>query len=559
METFTTPQGRRIRVIGDPALLDATRRPVIAARFDTDPRIASVSIMAAPGHTGTFLRATSPAGCVVATATDTDTLAGAASEPNLRAWSLRASDRGLWHDWWLTDSADVSRARLLLPADRMDTEEALDPSSAHHAMRVDRRPHRDGLSITVDISWLGSFQTGAQVHITEAIGALARHPRVACIVLAGAPALPRYARHLGDADRVTLAAPTGPAALTDILWLPNQVIDRRSAYFARPRGRRIVMSYLDFISYDIPRYHRSQRAWRAFRHLQRHTILTVDGIAAISNDVASRLFAEVPYLDPARTTTVPLGMDHLLDANAPEHPPAEIADLANRLHGRQFLAVLGTDYHHKNRDFAIAVWKRVLQSAHPCDLVLAGLHIRRRSSRKNEAPLLDRGEPGGTAHIVGHLSEDSRDWLLSNATAVLYPTSAEGFGLVPYEAAGVGTPSTFTHFGPLSEMTPVTDLPGTWDVEAHANDVTRLLADPAAATGRIAALRSVASRHTWDDFATQLVAFFLEVTAMLPAPGRLVNTSATGASSRRSWRHATGVGRPHAVTRLWHQVRERLG
>lgn len=40
----------------------------------------------------------------------------------------------------------------------------------------------------------------------------------------------------------------------------------------------------------------------------------------------------------------------------------------------------------------------------------------------------------------------------------LYPSSAEVFGFVPYEAAALGTPSTFTNFGPHKEIARLTVL-----------------------------------------------------------------------------------------------------
>jgi len=92
----------------------------------------------------------------------------------------------------------------------------------------------------------------------------------------------------------------------------------------------------------------------------------------------------------------------------------------------------------------------------------------------------------------------------------LYPSSAEGFGFVPYEAAALGTPSTFIDFGPLAELYGVRDAPSRWSVDEVAADLTRLLTQEDAARGRVADLQHVRTELTWERFAERLVAFFGE-------------------------------------------------
>ncbi len=59
--------------------------------------------------------------------------------------------------------------------------------------------------------------------------------------------------------------------------------------------------------------------------------------------------------------------------------------------------------------------------------------------------------------VLPDLPSPERNWLMRHADLVLYPSSAEGFGLVPFEAARFGTPTLFTRFGPLQELAP--DIP----------------------------------------------------------------------------------------------------
>ena len=555
-ETFTTRKGRQLRVIGDPALLTMERLEIIRTRADEDPRIASLSIVADPTSTGTWVRATAPAGCLVVVAEDVAALtAGLPDDPAaLREWARRASDHGLWHDWWCTRHADVDRASVLLPIADMDLLEATDPSSTRFdsgALQA-RSSGRStqGLQIAVDATWLGPYQTGAQVLTTAAVTALAKHPDVANIRLTGLTELPDYAKHLAELPNLQVLSGAADQQ-ADIIWFPNQIDARCNIGQARELGKRVVTTYLDLIAYDIPRYHASPEAWGVYRALQRRIALSVDGITTISADVATRLLQEVPRLDPDRVRPIPLGLDHISTQAASLSPPAEVTALAAQLRNRRFLLVLGNDFAHKNRDFAIAVWQEVLRRGVSCDLVLAGLHVRSSSSAAQESELLrTHVDLRGRVHSLGHVDEQTRAWLLANASAVLYPSSAEGFGLVPYEAAILGTPTTFASFGPLREIALTSNersastagVPTHWTVEAFASDVVALLNDPTAAQQRLELLQQSISRHRWSDFASSLVEMF---TLTLQRPPVLTSAVASGAAeaaalasimNSRTWR-----------------------
>ena len=522
------------------------RLPIIGDRLDSDPRIASVSVMAHPEPEHEFLRAAAPAGCAVAVATDVQDLCGSlttdASPAELLQWARAASERGLWHDWWLTSARDVARADVLVPLSEIDEAESFDPASSRHGALEHASFDPDAISITIDATWLGPHQTGAQVLTTAAIEALARNPRVADIRLVGLTEVPAYARHLMDLETLRLQSLEESAQPpSDVIWYPNQIDQRVDMSQARSLGRRVITTYLDLIAYDIPRYHASKEAWAAYRSLQRCIALSVDGITTISADVAKRLQQEVPRLDPQRIRPIPLGLDHI--APTAGEPGEDIADLVRSLGTRPFVLVLGNDFQHKNRDFAIRVWEQVLAEGTNCDLVLAGLHVKSSSSKEREDALLTQHTNlRGSAHTLGHVSPQSREWLMAHAGAVLYPSSAEGFGFVPYEAATVGTPTTFTSFGPLAEISQLGDVPRTWSVEAHARDLAALLNDPQHAHKRVEDLRRAIARSTWDGFADQLLDFIRDISVLPPVEAALVGGTAADASalaavlSSKTWR-----------------------
>lgn len=523
-----TPRGRPLAIAGDPSVVTLDRLAAIGDRLDGDPRIASVSVIGLPGGRPGWLRATAPAGAAVVLAVDAPVITGPlAEEPaaaDVLAWAAAASERGLWHDWLVVADADVVRAAQFAEPAATDVVEEADAASAH-AVLADAPSGRMGLTVNIDATWLGEHETGAQVLTVAAVAALARQPGIGGITLTGIDALPEYAAHLAEIDGIRVERNASERA--DIAWYPNQIDARSNIAAARELGRRVVTTYLDLIAYDIPRYHADERAWQSYRALQRTIALGVDGITTISADVAERLVDEVPRLDRTRVRPIPLGLDHVRPEHVPAQAPAEVPGLVDR----PFVLVLGNDFAHKNRDLAIATWQELLRRGIAVDLVLAGLHVRGSSSKDAEESLLaSHVDLRGRVHRLGHVPSATRAWLLANAAAVHYPTSAEGFGFVPYEAASLGTPTTFTDFGPLREISQASGLPAHWSVEEHADDLGRLLADPAAAASRLADLRAAIAQRTWDGFARELAAFLAEIAASDVASTALLAGSSSDAA-----------------------------
>jgi glycosyltransferase involved in cell wall biosynthesis len=523
----------------------------IESRLDSDPRIASVSVVFHPSSSQDYLRACAPAGSGVAIALDTDALLGGLTSEliadgdaeKVSSWARAASERGLWHDWWLTGARDVAKAGEFISTSKLDKDESKDLASSRSVALDSGLSDTSALTLTIDATWLGPHQTGAQVLTTAAIEALAGNASIASINLIGLDELPEYAAHLVENDAVCI----GPAPeRTEVIWYPNQIDQRVDISQARSLGRRVITTYLDLIAYDIPRYHASDDAWGAYRSLQRRIALSVDGITTISADVARRLIEEVPRLNRDRILPIPLGLDHIYSGNP--QPGSDLHEIREALTDRPFVLVLGNDFQHKNRDFAIRVWEKVLDAGVNCDLVLAGLHVKSSSSKASEDALLaQHTNLRGRAHVVGHVSSESREWLLAEAAAVLYPSSAEGFGFVPYEAAALGTPSTFTAFGPLAEISGVQNVPSSWSVEDHAEDLIALLNDPERAQKRVIDLRTAIARSTWDSFAASLVDFARKISDMPPVEGALTGgggadaAALAGVLNSKTWRATSAL------------------
>src|SRR5205823_2460298 len=105
-------------------------------------------------------------------------------------------------------------------------------------------------------------------------------------------------------------------------------------------------------------------------------------------------------------------------------------------------------------------------------------------------------EPGleGVVERIGTVDEAEKAWLMANATALVYASSYEGFGLVPFEAARAGTPCIWAPQSSLGELLPE-DLAALvpWDATASAERALPLLRDEAARARHIEAVRQAAA------------------------------------------------------------------
>ena len=173
--------------------------------------------------------------------------------------------------------------------------------------------------------------------------------------------------------------------------------------------------------------------------------------------------------------------------------------------------VLGANYAHKNRDLAIRVYRRLKEKHPSLGLVLAGVAVAEGSSRVLES--IELRDTTGVVTLPDVTSEE-RNWLLRHASICLYPTSNEGFGLVPFEAARFGTPTAFTRVGPLAEVLDgVPVVSESWDPDELAACCERLLADPGLAQEQVTATLKCGTRYTWDETAARLVRAYRELLA----------------------------------------------
>jgi glycosyltransferase involved in cell wall biosynthesis len=394
---------------------------------------------------------------------------------------------------------------------RLDAED--DSTPLRRAVRL-ARIERRGLSVTIDARSLLGVVAGTQRYTLELALALDRSPGVAVrVVVAPEPApaaMAAFAQAPGI-EVIDYQEAIDGVARTDVVHRPQQVFSDGDLNLMRLLGERLVITHQDLIGYHNPTYHADIEAWERYRRVTRLAFAASDRAVFFSHAALADARAEgLVALQRADVVGIALADPF---PEPPRRPEAVAAD-------EPFLVCLGSDYRHKNRPFAVDLLSALCERHNwPGRLVLAGGHVAHGASDMEEKARLD-ADPDLAARVtdLGPVSEGERAWLLHHARAVLVPSVVEGFGLLPLEAAAAGVPCLFAPVSSLPEVAApelATLIP--WRAPQSADAVAPLLADGAARTAHVSALRTSAERSRWDALVPQLLDTYAQA---LRAPWR---------------------------------------
>lgn len=377
-----------------------------------------------------------------------------------------------------------------------------------------------GYHIAIDATCIGGPITGTQIATLELVRALATIPapdvHLSLIVHDGVDraALLGVDRLIDEivplSDLQDLAQPR-----FNLVHRPFQVRTAKELIFLRKIAHRLIISQLDFIAFSNPSYAARPEEWERYRRLTQLAFGIADGVVFISHDGIQDAGQQGIYIDAERACVVSLGVDHLLHSGAPD----TVARDSSKLPEPPFILMLGTNFRHKNRLYALALVRALVQKYNwDGKLVFAGPNATWGGSEADEALLLERSpELQTSVCYLGPVSQAEKQWLLENGSLLLYPSTYEGFGLVPFEAAAAGTPALTTRAASLGEVLgdSVTYL-DTFDPEDGADVVWSLISDPAAAARQLAAIQARMAILTWSAAAKQTWDFYMRILALPP-------------------------------------------
>jgi glycosyltransferase involved in cell wall biosynthesis len=391
------------------------------------------------------------------------------------------------------------------------------------------RGQHERLWVTIDARALDGAVTGTQVHIVELIRALAESGSLRLRVLVREDRIDRATlemlRNLAETELLDEKSVGDTTPPSTVFHRPQQAFAAEDVEIALRLGEHVVLSQLDLIAYRNPAYFTGSAAWDAYRRASRHGMTAAERVVVFSDHTRRELVSE-GLVEQERIRVVAPGLDH--HAPTAQRAPAALVEGGEA----PFLLCLGTDFRHKNRVFALRLLAS-LREEHSWHgvLVLAGTHVPNGSSAALEQSFLkEHPSLRGALVELGAVSENEKAWLIANASAAVYPSVYEGFGLVPFESALSGVPCIFASQASLAETAP----PGTativpWDASESAAAAYALLADGEARARLVELLAGAAKDLTWATAAAAMVEIYREAAN---APVRAAATFSRDAVQR---------------------------
>ena len=256
-------------------------------------------------------------------------------------------------------------------------------------------------------------------------------------------------------------------------------------------GVPVVVTVHD-VSYEVhPEWYPYRRDWLR-RYFYRRSARSAARVLTVSAFSASEI-ATAYAIPRSRITVTPLGVDSTFgagDPNLPADVPANVTEPfllhVGDLHERRNLAVV--------LDALLAARRRVGALA-AMSLVLAG--VDRGVSEALSAIAREAGAPDAIVRL-GAVSEERLRALYRGATALVYPSLYEGFGLPLIEAMSTGTPVIASHEAAIPEVLGGAGiLLDPFDVGAWRDAIIRVVNDESLRRDLRARGLARAATYTW--------------------------------------------------------------
>jgi glycosyltransferase involved in cell wall biosynthesis len=236
----------------------------------------------------------------------------------------------------------------------------------------------------------------------------------------------------------------------------------------------------------------SRRYATLYRVLTPLALRSADHIVTISNFSKSEITTTYPWTNGA-VSSIHNGLTPI-----PEDATDRVADIERG----SYLLFVGSLNPRKNIIRLLDAYAQYRKRAdNPLPLVVAG-------SQRNVFAATDR-PPIDDVHTLGFVSDKKRNWLYHHATALLFPSLYEGFGLPIIEAMNCGTPVLTSNRGAMAEIAgDAAVLVDPTDVDAIVSGIERIATNDSLRRNLIKSGRERAEEFTWASTAKRTVSVY---------------------------------------------------
>ena len=369
---------------------------------------------------------------------------------------------------------------------------------------------RGSVRLAVDCTCLTGVANGTQRVALNTVVALSRlFP--SCTAIVG-PQSPKFLKdifqELGVQSEVVSNQMGDSTLRFDVVYRPFQVYRLEELQWLKRIADRIIVHQLDLLAYHNPFYHHNFEEYARYRDVQRLLFEVADGTAFLSQFVREDALREYPRLSRSPLEVVYLGVecspvDEILSkvAGRPSRSPLHRIRKHDSIEvSRRDMVISGTGFAHKNRVFAIKLASEMSRFGWDGTLFMTGAYPSAGSSRVDERQLL-LTDKIATERVktLGEVSQQTLDQLFSQAGVLLQPSTAEGFGLPPFEAARFGLPAVAGNTGAFREILPTECmLLGNFDLAESARNVLELLDDATIGNRIVTLVKDRGNDFTWE-------------------------------------------------------------
>ena len=272
--------------------------------------------------------------------------------------------------------------------------------------------------------------------------------------------------------------------------------------------RRCVLHIHDLLYETHPQFFPPLKR-RIFNSISRASAQRAAWVVTVTENARQDIL-RIYGIEPKRVTVISNGIDSALFRPRPDGEPAVSIGQTHGVSG-PYILVLGMLERHKNTHVAIEAFKIFARTHSGVSLVLIGQarsEARGGYVRELQSQILD-SECHERIFMPGYVSDGERLEWMQGALMLVFPGTAEGFGLPPLEAMACGLPVISAETAVSKEVygdAAVMTRPD--DPQDISEAMQRLASDEILRSCMTARGLARASRFTWSQVAAQLIAVY---------------------------------------------------